>query len=159
MVGCSPYATPTIRHFISPFKQAPRSSSLSLQLQRGDAGRWGNRPSEAGRAGTHPIRSSNKPLTLLPLLRRPILSSSILKLIRLPASILFQIVPSIKPDASLPPHCLFSEPYTHSLQKCGGGLVNHPQAFFFTLCNGYTSLHSFTAFCIFIRPFFLLLKC
>ncbi|CAB1448168.1 unnamed protein product, partial [Pleuronectes platessa] len=44
--------------------KAPRSSPFSpfgcREVVRLDGGRWGNRPSEAGRAGTRPIRSSMK---------------------------------------------------------------------------------------------------
>lgn len=56
-----------------------------------DGGRLGNRPSEAVRAGTRPIRSGALPHELLPRLAGPILSSSILKLIRLPASLLSKL--------------------------------------------------------------------
>lgn len=98
-----PSTTPTAQLFLS-FKLVPGSSSFSFSY-RGEGqpgrGRWGNRPSEAGRAGTQPIRSSTKPHKLLALLPRPILSSSILKLIRLPPSLHFQIVPSIKPATTL----------------------------------------------------------
>lgn len=72
--------------------------------------------------GTWPIRSSTKPHKLLPLLPRPILSSSILKLIRLPASLLFQIVPSIKSSTTLLP--LPSSLYR--LRQCGRTLPHHP---------------------------------
>lgn len=58
---------------------------------------------------TWPIRSSTEPHKLLPLLPRPILSSSILKLIRLPASLLPQIVPSIKCGTTPLPLASFSQ--------------------------------------------------
>lgn len=58
---------------------------------------------------TWPIRSSTEPHKLLPLLPRPILSSSILKLIRLPASLLPQIVQSIKCGTTLLPLASFSQ--------------------------------------------------
>lgn len=70
--------------------------ALTSAAERMEAGRESVYQRQA-EPGTRPIRSSMKPRKLLLLLPGPILSSSILKLIRLPASLLFQIVPSIKP--------------------------------------------------------------
>lgn len=78
-----------------------------------------------------------KPHKLLPLLPRPILSSSILKLIRLPSPLLFQIVPSIKPAAIvllplllLLCGALSPRPVSHCrTRQCGGALSNYPHLF------------------------------